>query len=172
MDNPSTNPYWDEVFNGQDNQLFDLTVSYDGDNVTVDVKTYLGEAPAEIVRDSGWNNRIVEVEVGDGSEANPLSLKQTSEDYYVSSNANFLGRQVSTGRLNTQEYEYFNLLIGEAINEKSTSQSSKGRSNTQVIDDIYNATGGSFTDISSGTTTTAHDMIKDILEDFATYIIA
>jgi len=171
VDNPSTNPYWDEVFNGQDNQLFDLTVSYDGDNVTVDVKTYLGEAPAEIVRDSGWNNRIVEVEVGDGSEANPLSLKQTSEDYYVSSNANFLGRQVSTGRLNTQEYEYFNLLIGEAINEKSTSQSSKGRSNTQVIDDIYNATGGSFTDISSGTTTTAHDMIKDILEDFATYII-
>jgi hypothetical protein len=169
VDIPSTNPYWDEVFNGQDNQLFDLTVSYDDGNVTVDVKTYLGEEPEAIVRDSGWNTRIVEVEVGDGSETNPLSLKQTSEDYYVSSNANFLGRQVSTGRLNTQEYEYFNLSIGQVTDAKPISTYS--RSNTQVIDDIYNATGGSFTDISSGTTTTAHDIIKDILEDFATYIV-
>jgi len=172
-DNPSTNPYWDEVFNGQDNQLFDLTVkrgwTRGGGLVTVDVKTYLGETPQPIVRDSGWNNRIVEVEVDDGSETKPLSLKQTSEDYYVSANANFLGRQVSTGRLNTQEYEYFNLSLGQVTDGKSGATFS--RSNAKVTDDIYNATGGSFTDISSGTTTTAHDMIKDILEDFATYIV-
>ena len=174
VDIPSINPYWDEAFNGQDNQLFELTVSYDGNNVTVDVKTYLGNAPAEIVRDSGWNNRIVEVEVDDGSGTNSLSLKQNSEDYYVSSNAfDFLGRQVSTGRLNTQEYKYFNLSNGQVTRSKNGKSSvTDSRSNAQVINDIYNATGGRFTDVASSGTTTAHDMIKDILVDFADYIAA
>jgi len=158
VDSPSTNPYWGEVFKGQDNQIFDLTVSYDGINVTVIVKTYLGEEPADIVRDTAWYNNLVEVEVNAyGTETKPLSLRQTSEDYYISNNASFIGRQVSTGRLNTQEYKYSNLSLDTLTDVVNPEITYGADSNEEVLYEWAELIAG-------------RNIREGILEQFATHI--
>ena len=169
----AVNYQWKEIFKETDEpQLFDLKVILDNDNDTkkntnpvfIEITTYANRV--EVFRQDGIYNKLLEVEVDDGSETKPLSLKQTSEDYYISGSAAFLGRQISTGKLDTEEYKYFNLSLGSLTDGKTGATLS--RSNSEVTSDIYKTTKNKF---SASGNTTPLDMIKDILEDFSDFIL-
>ena len=137
------NPFWDDAFEGQDPQRFQLKIVLDNrddkkntNEVTIKIKEYT----EPVVTEERNTLNLVEVDVGNPAllATTSLYVEQDVEENRIGNERGFFGRKIATGRLREERYKYDPVMVSTIFTLPTISTFSNQTFGTRTLAEIYN----------------------------------
>jgi hypothetical protein len=156
------NPLWDEYFENQDPQLFQLKVVLNNEDekknaneVTIKIKIF--SEPVTTEKRNTANITKIDISPYARVETKPLYAEQNIEDYIIGNTTGLFGRKIATGLIHDEKYNYSP--VASTIDISDIDIVLNPQTSKDIFDTIVQGTDAPFE-------STRHEVIQKYLKDF------